>query len=293
MFTDSEATPARVEMLLEVVRKMSSRKLDALTIRQLLQPAGLPGLSSKSDQAGSMIAAARELDLIEDNADGMIRATRTRDNRTARAAVIEAIDERVLDSDKIEPWFALFYAFLLGRDASAASGPEAGTNWEARFERELFGGAKQNNRFNETKYRGLRRWFRYCGLGWHDGDDCFHPHPYERVFRQLPAIFNQVRELPVDEFMARLSERCPELDGGHLFLRANPGWDRSARMVSLGLSHALVDLHLDGGLILSCPLDSDGWSIAKAAPPRDGDHLKSDLVSGVRFVPIKGGRTNG
>lgn len=293
MFTDSEATPARVEMLLDVVRTMSDRKLDTSTIRQLLQPAGLPGLTSKSDQARSMIAAARELDLIEDHADGTIRASRLRDNRSSRDAVVEAIDEKVLRDDKIEPWFALFYAFLLGRDESAAAGPDAATTWEVRFERELFGGAKQNNRFNDTKYRGLRRWFRYCGLGWHDGDDRFHPNPYERVSRQFPAIFSKGRDMLIDAFMGRLSEQCPELDGGHLFLRANPTWDRSARAMSLGLSHALVDLHLDGIIVLNCPLDSDGWSIANATPPRDGVFLKSDLISSLRYVPVKGARANG
>ncbi|WP_353646246.1 hypothetical protein [Mesorhizobium sp. WSM2239] len=293
MFTDSEATPARVEMLLEVVRSMSDRKLDASTIRQLLQPEGLPARTSKSDQAGRAITAARELDLIEDQAGGIIRASRTRDNRSARTAVVEAIDDKVLRDDKIEPWFGLFYAFLLGRDESAATGKDAGEHWEARFERELFGGAKQPNRFNDSKYRGFRRWFRYCGLGWHDGEDRFHPNPYDRVARQLPAIFSQGRDLLIDVFMDRLSQQCPELDGGHFFLRTNPNWDRSARTISLGLSHALVDLHLDGVLVLNCPLDSDGWSIAKAAPPRDGVHLKSDLVSAVRYNPAKGTRANG
>jgi hypothetical protein len=293
MFTDSEATPARVEMLLEVVRSMSGRKLDAPTIRALLQPAGLPGLTSKSDQAGRTITAARELGLIEDQSDGMIRASRARDNRSARTAVIEAIDEKVLSDDKIEPWFALFYAFLLGRDESAPAEPEAAKHWEARFDRELFGGVKQPNRFNDTKYRGLRRWFRYCGLGWHDADGRFHPNPYERLSRQLPAVFQQDRDLPIDGFIERLSERCPELDGGHIFLRANADWDGSSRVISLGLSHALVDLHLDGVLLLNCPLDSNGWSIAKAAPPRDKDHLKSDRVSSVRYSPVKGARANG
>lgn len=293
MFTDSEATPARVEMLLEVVRSMSDRKLDSSTIRLLLQPEGLPARTSKSDQAGRAITAARELDLIEDHADGMIRASRTRDNRSARTAVVEAIDDKVLRDDKIEPWFGLFYAFLLGRDESAAAGKEAGDHWEARFEREVFGGAKQPNRFNDSKYRGFRRWFRYSGLGWHDGEERFHPNPYERMARQLPAVFNPERDLSIDAFMDRLSQQCPELDGGHLFLRANPNWDRSTRVISLGLSHALVDLHLDGVLTLNCPLDSDGLSIAKAAPPRDGVHLKSDRVSSVRYAPAKGARING
>lgn len=293
MFTDSEATPARVEMLLELVRSMRDSKLDSSTIRQLLQPEGLPARTSKSDQAGRAITAARELDLIVDQAGGTIHANPARDNRSARAAVVEAVDDKVLRDDKIEPWFALFYAFLLGRDESAAAGNEAGEQWEARFQRELFGAAKQPNRFNDSKYRGFRRWFRYCGLGWHDGEDCFHPNPYERVARQLPAIFSQEHDLPIDSFMQRLSERCPELDGGDLFLRANPNWNRSARTISLGLSHAFVDLHLDGVLVLNCPLDGDGWSIAKAAPPRDGNRLKADLVSSVAYAPTRGARSNG
>lgn len=283
MFTDTEATPARVEMLLDVVRSMSDRKLDASVIKQLLQPAGLPGLTGKSDQASSILAAARELELIQDQSDGMIRPARSRDARPPRGAVLDAIDEKVLADDRVEPWFAMFYAFLLGRDASAAAGPAAALQWEARFENEVFGGRTQPNRFNESKYRGLRRWFRYCGLGWHDGDDRFHPNPYERLARRLPLIFGKQRDLPIDDFMDRLSEFCPELDGGHLYLKSNSGWDRSARSLSQGLSHGLVDLHGDGLLILNCPLDSDGWSLAKAAPPRDGANMKSDRVSSIRL----------
>ncbi|MDF0541186.1 hypothetical protein PX699_02425 [Sphingobium sp. H39-3-25] len=292
MFTDSEATPARVEMLLEVVRSMSGRKLDGPTVRQLLQPEGLPGLTSKSEQARSIMFAARELELIAEQPDGNLRPTRSRDNRSARSALVEAIDDKVLSDDKVEPWFALFYAFLLGRDESAAAGPQAGIHWETLFERELFSATKPANRFNPEKYRGLRRWFRYSGLGWHDGDDRFHPNPYERIARKLPTIFGKNRDLAIEAFIDSLSEICPELDGGHIFLRANPGWDRSSRTASLGLSHALVDLHLDRLIQLNCPLDSDGWSIAKAAPPFDRDHLKSDRITSVRY-PVPGARANG
>lgn len=157
----------------------------------------------------------------------------------------------------------------------------------------MFGGKTQPNRFNLSKYRGLRRWFRYSGLGWHDSEDCFHPNPYERLARRLPVIFGEQRELAIDEFMERLSENCPELDGGHLYLKANRGWDRGARSLSLGLAHALVDLHSDGLLRLNCPLDSDGWSLAKAAPPRDGSNLKSDRVSSVALGASAGAATHG
>lgn len=287
MFTDTEATPARVEMLLDVVRSMSARKLDAAVIKQLLQPAGLPSLTSSSTQAARTIFAARELELIEEQSDGTIRATRSRDTRSARRAVVEAMDDKILASDDVEPWFALFYAYVLGRDGSAPSDAGAIDQWVANFERDLFPVEKPTNRFNGSKYRGLRRWFRYAGLGWHDAEDCFHPNPYERVARRLPDIFGKDRELPIDLFLQRLSERCPELDGGHIYLKANTSRDRPARMLTLGVSHALIELHLDGALELDCPLDSDGWSIAKASPPRDSTHLKSDKISSVRRAASK------
>lgn len=293
MFTDSPATPARVEMLLEVVRKMSNRKLDAATIRALLQPEGLPGLTTSSGQAAETIAAARELELIVDQADGMIRPSRQRDTRSARTAVVEAIDERVLGDETVEPWFALFYSFLLGRGESAGSNADEARSWETRFERELFENARPVNRFNDTKYRGLRRWFRYCGLGWHDSEDRFHPNPYERIARRLQGIFRDSRNLQIDTFMVNLSEYCPELDGGHIFLKANKGWDRTSRVITPGLAHALIDLHLDGALILNCPLDSDGWSIAGASPPFDKDNIRSNRISNIRYSPPKGTRENG
>ena len=214
------------------------------------------------------------------------RPAQGRDNRSAKAALLDAIDEKVLGDDKVEPWFALFYAFLLGRDEAA--GKDHGAEWESRFERELFGGVAPRNRFNLDKYRGLRRWFRYSGLGWHDSENSFHPNPYERIERKLRVIFGKARELAIDLFMERLSEACPELDGGHIFLRANAGWSKASRTMSLGLAHALVDLHVDGIIILDCPLDSDGWSMAKAAPPRDAMHLKSDRVAMVRRVSAGG-----
>ena len=61
MFTDSEATPARVEMLLDLARSMHSRKFDPSTIQQLLQPSGLPGLTSRSNQYRIVLNAAKDL----------------------------------------------------------------------------------------------------------------------------------------------------------------------------------------------------------------------------------------
>jgi len=291
MFTDSTATPTRVELLIDLVRSMSGRKLDAQTAKELLQPSGLPGLSGKYQQSGDILSAARDLELIVEDSNGQMKPARQRDNRTAREAVLDAIDERVLQSDSIEPWFALFYSYILGRDELARSGE--GDRWETEFNRDLFAGQFAQNRFNKTKYVGLRRWFRYAGLGWHDSADTFVPNPYERLARALPRIFRDSKRLEADEFMLALSEACPELDGGWIFLRANTAYDSKARRCTTGLSHALVDLHLDGVIEVSCPIDSDGWSIASAAPPYDGKSIKSDRFTSVLVPSARKERADG
>lgn len=291
MFTDSTATPARVELLLEVIRSMAGRKLDAQTVKELLQPSGLPDFSGKYQQSGDILSAARELGLIVEEGDGQLKPSRQRDGRTAREVVLDAIDERVLYNDSVEPWFALFYAYILGRNEVARSGE--GDRWESEFNRDLFGGQTVSNRFNKTKYVGLRRWLRFSGLGWHDSADAFVPNPYERLARALPRIFKEKKRLEADEFMSALSAVCPELDGGWIFMKANPAHDTKARRCTTGLSHALVDLHLDGIIDINCPIDSDGWSIAAGAPPYDGKSIKSDRFASISVLPVRKERSNG
>lgn len=286
MFTDDSITPPRLEALVDLVRSMSTRRFTAATAKDLLQPDGLPGLSKSSNQATVALSAARQLGLISEAADGQITLARPRDKRPTRDIILDALDERVLAGRDVEPWFALFYAYLLGRNGNAP--PGKGGEWEIAFNRDVVRGAAVSNRFNATKYTGLRRWMRYAGLGWHDSSDIFHPNPYERLRRKLPEIFARDVRLDVAEFMVRLREACPELDGGVLFREANQEHDDRVRRCTAGLSHALVDLHLDGVLRLDCPPDSSGWSIAAAEPPMDDTSLRTERVAAVEFLGPEG-----
>ncbi|HET6160613.1 MAG TPA: hypothetical protein VFE34_19870 [Dongiaceae bacterium] len=291
MFTDTSATPTRVELLIDVVRAMAGRKLTQQTVRELLQPPGLPALTEQSKQAQEVLSAARLLGLISDEADGQIKLVQARDARPAAEILRETLDDKVLSSEAVEPWFALFYAYLLGRNLPAC--PNDGSAFEIAFNKDLFGDEKMPDRFNKTKYAGFRRWMRYAGLGWHDSADAFIANPYDRVRRALAQIFGKKRSMTSVEFMQNLAAVCPELDGGAIFLKANADYDASIRKCTTGLSHALIDLHLAGVIELNCPLDSDGWSIAAAAPPNDGKQLKSDKISTVSLPKALGSRQNG
>jgi hypothetical protein len=284
VFTDEPVTPTRLETLLDLLRG-TRHQFDREKLGLVLQPDELPevGAESKRAQTRSVIRAATDLGLV-DEAGGTLRLTfKAGDERGTREIVLQAIDERVLASTDVEPYFAPFFAWLLGLGA-AGEVKRSSHDWSVAFETAAFGGRSEKNPFNATKYDGLHRWMGYAGLGWYDPGEIFQPNPYERLTRRLPAIFAGDRRLTGDEFIRRVGACCPELDGGDIFVRFSPGWRPEARACTPGLSHALVDLHLDGRIVLTCARDSGGWSIAAAEPPSDGRTLQSSRLDFVELA---------
>ncbi len=286
MFTDGPVTPTRVETLVNVLRKLGNRKFDREKLSLVLQPRGLPGVRADSnrDQAVQTFTAAKELGLITVDENGRVQIAFDRnDARSTRQIVLDGLDKHVLGgSPEPEPYFALFYSFLLslGPEGTLRRSPD---EWALEFDRVVFAGQRQQNPFNPVKYQGLRRWFRYAGLGWHDSSDVFQPDPFPRLERRLPVIFGKNEKLRSEEFMERLGQACPELDGGEVFRRAAPNWNPVNKRCSLGLSHTLVELHLESKIRLHCPQDSRGWSIAEADPPTD-ETLQSDRIEIVAIL---------
>jgi hypothetical protein len=286
LFTDEPITPTRVETLLGLLRG-SRREFDRPTLLRVLQPEGLPGVKAGSArlQAVQTLRAAIELGLVkEDEEHGILRLLFERDDpRSTRRILLDALDRRVLDTDEVEPYFAPFYAYLLGLDHEGVA-ERSHDDWAIRFEKHVYGGRADSNPFNKDKLTGLHRWFSYAGVGWYDSAGTFQPNPCERIGRRLPALFAGERRLAGDEFVARLGECCPELDGGTLFARVHPERGDTARTLTLGVSHALFDLHDDGRLRLHCAHDSRGWSIGPADPSPDGKTVFSDRIDSVEIL---------
>lgn len=288
MFSDKLATPTRVETLLDLLRSQPKRRWTEHHAAGLLQPAELPGVREGSKQAEAMIAAAAELGLVERGKEYLRLTFAHDDPRDSRAILCAAIDERVLGSLEIEPYFGPFYSFLLGQGRGADE-DRSRDYWVTAF-REAYAPAKGSNPFNETKLTGLRRWYSYVGLGWSDPREVFQCDPYQRLLRRLPALFGDDTELPAPQFFARLAGACPELDGGEMYRAAVTGYAAGSRRCSLGLSRALVELHQDNVLRLSCPTDSDGWWIDEVDPPRDPVHIQSDRIDRIALLGRAGTR---
>jgi hypothetical protein len=285
MFTDGPVTPTRVETLLDLLRGLApNKKIDRAMLYQLLQPEGLPDVDPKKrDAARDTVKAALELKVIEETDDKLIKLKFVRsDSRTTTQVLLDALDDIVLADTKVEPFFALFYGYILSLDKEGVAS-KSNDEWARDFERDVFSGHRPDNPFNATKLTGLHRWMSYMGLGWYDTSEVFQPNPYERVIRRLKSIFvGKTKQLTGDEFMSRLAGSCPELDGGDIFKRSNKQYDSQARICTLGLSQALVELHLDGYIKLFCPSDSRGWSIEKAEQPSD-EQLQSGRITTVEL----------
>jgi hypothetical protein len=283
MFTDGPVTPVHLETLIDLLRDAGPRKLDAQTAALLLQPEGLPKLNPDRGQTKQAIAAAEDLGLLERQEGVLVLTIERKDKRSTREIVLDALDARVLATREAEPYFALFYSYLLGLGKKAGEPKKTREQWASEFNAQAFGSQKQPDPFNATKLTGLHRWFRYAGLGWYDPADVFQCNPNERLRRALPRIFDGKRKLQGGAFMERLARACPELDGGTLFRQAVPAYNDADRVLTLGLSHALVDLHLDGQVVLHCPQDSSGFSLGEADPPLDNQTLRSARIDFVEW----------
>lgn len=279
MFTDSPATPVRLEVLLDVV-KSKTEGIQRSVLYELLQPSSLS--RGGQDQAKNTVAAAKELGLVEEKTANIIRLSKGFDKKkSAQENILDAIDQKVLTNAKIELHLALFFAYYLGLDKDIYERVSwSNDDWANAFNENVFQNEPNQNPFNATKSTGLHRWLSYIGLGWYDSNGQFQPDPVERLLRALPVIFGSIKKLPGDDFMERLAATCPELDGGVLFLQANQyrGYDPEHKQCSLGLSQALLGLHEDGKITLDCPVDSRGWNIGVAEPSND-DTIKSDRIT--------------
>ena len=286
MFTNNPVTPTRLEILIDLLREYP-RGLPRQEVYQLLQPRSLNPSTGGGSPSASTVKAGTDLQLILDDKGVLSQSATCRKFENSRDAILQAFDALVLGSTEIEKYFALFYAYYLCLGKSVYEFRSYNNEqWANHFNDSVFSSEAQENRFNDTKLTGLHRWLNYIGLGWYDPNGKFQANPYERLQRVLPTIFAKKSELKIEDFMMNLAQICPELDGGSIFKQANPQWRKSDMRCTLGLSHALIELHLDNVIRLSCPADTSGligWDIGDASPPSDKD-IRSSKIQGIVFL---------
>lgn len=291
MFIDNPTVPTQLEVVLDVLYAVRQKIAPSESVKRLLQPKGLPGLSESSNQAGLHLNAAKELGLAVQDGEGNLRLTyQIREGRPpARQAITDAFDRLVLESDKVEPWFGRFYGYVIAQqDDWIPPEGKARKDLCTRFNEALPPEIERSNVLNDTKLAHYLRWYSYIGLGWRDPSRRFIPDPTRRLHRALARIFGDATRLDAAVFMASVAQACPELDGGALFMDAASSKFRPAdRVCTRALAAALRNLHDEGLIRLDCPKDSQGWSLERAGVVRDREHLQSDRFDRVSLVSLR------
>lgn len=279
MFTDGPVTPLHVESLLTFMNTFSRKKIDRDEIRNAFQPVAL---TDKQEQSSVTIKAALELQLLKEQQDKQLVLTEYAKGESS-VCLIRSLDRMVLENTEVEYYLALFYSFMLGLNGAGTKFNRE--DWVTRFNRAVFDDEDQSNPFNKDKVTANWRWLTYMGLGWFDQSGRFNCNPYFRLKRRLSLVFDGSTRLAADDFVTQMAFNCPELDGGKIFHRANPNYSPGEKILTLGLSHALLDLHADGAIALHCPKDSEGWSISRARPAYDNQYIAADRLSYVELMP--------
>ena len=279
MFIDNPTVPIQLEVVLDVLYAVRGKTASANSIERLLQPKGLPDLTSSSKQAGQHLSAARELALVTQDSEGNYRLTKTvREGRpTANQMILEAFDQLVLCDGRIEPWFGRIYAFVIARSRDIPGTRSARDDLCTEFNDALPAYIDKTNPANSTKLSHYLRWYCYVGLGWQDPVGSFVPDPTVRLRRSLARIFGASKRLDAKDFMSSLSAACPELDAGVLFSEvAGSSFNKADRVCTSALATALRNLHGEGVIQLDCPKDSQGWSLERGGSEFDNATLRSD-----------------
>jgi hypothetical protein len=287
VFIDNPTVPIQLETLLDVLYEIRQKTATSDTLKSLLQPKGLPDVSTGSSQATNQLHGAKDLQLVTQEESGDIRLTYSiRDGKpTAKEAILSAFDRRVLTSPEVEPWFGRLYGYVIVRDGTISSEGNARQDLCTEFNEALPNGIERGNQLNSTKLAHYLRWYSYAGMGWNDPSKRFILDPTERLLRVLPSIFIGIQRVDAASFMSSLAQVCPELDGGALFKDMSSDlYNPADRVCTQALAMALRNLHDDGIIQLDCPRDSQGWSLEKGGTVLNHESLQSDRFDSVMLI---------
>ena len=123
---------------------------------------------------------------------------------------------------------------------------------------------------NDVRWNGLRSWGRYLGFLWQG--NALMIDPTQALREDLPLIFSDTVTLSATDFMSRVAEVFPVLDGGRYRIEVesvldSSNWRKPERegLLSTSLSRALWRLDQGGELVLVKRADTkDGRVLQRA-----------------------------
>lgn len=229
--------------------------LDESRLIQLCSPTEPP----KQDLLGNTLRRWKQLGLFKSGGNDKL----TLDKSDKDPERLPAICRRLLfiDENNQRFWdnegtraadFTRALAFILAQDIYVN---EFGTHPKVeKLEQDQFRDETRRLLQNNTRWNGLRHWARYLGFFWED--QRLWPDPTAAIREELPEVFNKKNELSAQDFITRLGERLPVLDGGRYRLEIEAvlepaEWQPPKRpdLLSTSLSRALWRLSRPGGAL--------------------------------------------
>jgi hypothetical protein len=265
-------TPHRLHALVRLVARLEGPKRKG--ILDLLQP---PELGLNQESASDVILAAKHCNLINEETDGALalnvpssQSENLEDFRNLLRKLLLGITEEGYSNYNLN----LFTAWYCVQDNKVFSQYESGFDYAAAFNSQILPNLNIP-KFEQRKINAWREWAAFLGFGWilrsgsRNSRVILVPDAYGRLEAVLDELLERGPAVRFGEFIERLGQRCPELDGGSLFEYCwkvcNPG-ERRSNTVSLMLSNALYQLHAEGKIVLQRSGDAlENWQLFPAA----------------------------
>ncbi|MCB2426416.1 protein DpdG [Methylophaga pinxianii] len=179
--------------------------------------------------------------------------------------------------------FTRALAFILSQDIYASKFDNHAD--VQNLEEQLIRDTDQRILQNNTRWNGFLHWASY--LGFLSEDKRRWPDPTVAVAEELPELFGKDVELPCNEFLSRLKERIPVLDGGEYRVSLesrldSAKWQHSSnsKQLSTSLSRAIWRLSRPGGPIrLEARSDSISSLILQGASGREWANFSHVVAS--------------
>lgn len=273
LYTVVEAVPSRILGLANFLHSTADHGYTRDQAVALIQPESLrKGASADPDMCNKVIAAARELGLIEEyeneRGDPCLRlkpdvALAPGSADTIREYWARWLAQRVLRElpETVSIQLVTVFAWLLTIEISDL--PSDLVQWKSRFERDGFS-LEEYHLNNDARWDNVFDWARFLGLIWHIGTGSGQVvcDPTTLLVRFLPELLPDRGQISAGEFRTRLGRQFPVLDGGYLFEQvrakviAARGESRSYEdRWSAGLSMALRTLRDRDLIRYHCPDD--------------------------------------
>ena len=268
IISSGTVTPFRLHALVRLVHRF--QKISRKELIDLVQPLEL-GLENQ-ETAKEVIKAAINCKLvIEIPSENVIQAgdnlSSLLDPKDFKARMQSSL---LGQADENGPNFLLniFTAWYFVQNENVF---QFSKDFDKQFNEEVFRDDTERH-FNSTKLNGWKMWASFLGLGWLNKENgIVIPDVHDRIDSLLSNILPITRKQAVTfgEFITKLTEYCPELDGGVLFKKC---WQYSRQAaadrnrLSLALSTALRVLHDEEKIELIRRADAaENWQLFPAS----------------------------